>query len=176
MSCSETLDRGSLKPLEQITLRASQSRNECVRVWLHCVTSEHCSTETDGKGCGSRERQKQRQKEKKRRRRERGLKVKDYCIYSAKRTNERAKETEKIKQQEDKRAYVTERERGASDVIICAGLCSLLPPSHVIVRSHTHTHTLTRGREEDRGTHTHIQHPFSSSLASVSRIVHLIVR
>ncbi|XP_042612362.1 tubulin polymerization-promoting protein family member 3-like isoform X2 [Cyprinus carpio] len=38
------------------------------------------------------------------------------------------------------------------------------------------TQTLTSGREEDRETHTHIQHPFNSSLASVSRTVHLTVR
>ncbi|XDV20547.1 hypothetical protein PO909_025858, partial [Leuciscus waleckii] len=32
------------------------------------------------------------------------------------------------------------------------------------------------GIEEEGETHTHIQHPFSSSLASVSKIVHLTVR
>ncbi|XP_077087298.1 tubulin polymerization-promoting protein family member 2 [Siphateles boraxobius] len=32
------------------------------------------------------------------------------------------------------------------------------------------------GIEEDGETHTHIQHPFSSSLASVSKIVHFTVR
>lgn len=75
-----------------------------------------------------------------------------------KRTNKRAKEAEKIKKQKYKRACGRKRERGVSDVIICAGLCSLLPS---VLRHCTHTHTHTyQGRDEDRGTHTHIQ-PFS---------------